>query len=962
MKSSPSMLLFSHHNYCRSFLRAVIPDKFTSLLASCLVTLVENGNTVTHTGLPLKGINSTSTQGRFGGNSCSNSCSGGSGMNAQSSLTSTRAGVSNFKVGYQIFNSKGPLNTLPAPKCVTDLSLSWKALAVVSGIRLRPGSFSRFDKTFQLFCKNLLELSNPLQSRVNNCADAITNSDNLVQDICDKNCSAGGGFILPRGKWMEVRDMYVELAKIEKINSQKGQSTTSKFKWTVDLLFGYVQRVVRDGEVLYGTNICRQKGSERRTSLIYIEMADLMYSQKKIEEILPQVRDVEDRLKEQSYTGSCDALSSLLSHDPFPAPLKQLLVSYTDVIVEATASGTMSLSCSAASTVGCASHHVGGRRLTAGADALAVLDACVLKLASSNSAQTSNSIGCRSADQCQDADITQDSSAKLSMTLFTLACADQWEAATVTLKRLASSIMSDSRSMIQHSHSNPFMCCRVEVGNSLPEALQSCVASVTPFTSPSTSYSSGSIQPSLEALLFDRKNGVLAKYADYAAHNKLYGLCSLHYAAAEGKFQFIQTALDLFGTAVVPISLITDIMLLTHLNKDKRADKGLLPTTLLSSLISRANLDPRSVSLQDFLNVFVGEKESPLYRAALASIHAAASITAYHMNPMDEDELRVEGSMGVPCLPQYEGPLKGLCIRTGAPHTHTSSSTSPQHAFNNDCVQHTNVTIAHGSEGISWDQSTATYVCMMDGSGMPYEDFISDINNLNRALPAPQVALGVGNTGHTLLHEAARSTDPGLLNSIIGDLTCTQTATVATAVVPNPRSNSADTRSSTDKDNSTVKSVRSLGFAFTMNQDGATPVYLALLHGHVASVNDILTRCIERTTATDHINTPFKNDYAKYSTKVLSHGVDKKQKLEKRYQSGVLMERISYNDTLLSPTALFGSCADPRSITDTNTNVQSLFLNAACMRVERAERELMKISVDNTASQPMAASVGTLQM
>ena len=90
--------------------------------------------------------------------------------------------------------------------------------------------------------------------------------------------------------------------------------------------------------------------------------------------------------------------------------------------------------------------------------------------------------------------------------------------------------------------------------------------------------------------------------------------------------------------------------------------------------------------------------------------------------------------------------------------------------------------------------------------------------------------------------------------------------------------------------------------------------------------------------------------------------MDKKQTLEKRYQNGLRMERISYNDTLLSPIALSGSCAVQKSDENKNTNIPSLYLNAACMRVDRAERELTKISVDNTASQPMAASVDTLKM
>lgn len=955
-KTSHSMLLFFHHNYCRSFLRAVVPDKFTSLLVRCLVSLFENGNTVPHTGLSLSGVNRTRAQGEF--NSSSSSSSSGSGPNTQPYLTPPRRGVSKFTIHDQIFKSKDPSKTVPGPTCAADLSLSWKALAVISGIRLRPGSFSRFDKTFQLFCKSLLALSSPLKSRVSNCADKIVNSDDVLQVIGDKKSSEGGGFTLSRGKWMEVRNMYVELKKIEKINSQKGLSTTSKFQWTVDLLFGYVQRVVRDGEALYGIDNCRQKGSERRTSLMYIEMADLMYCKKNLNEILPQIRDIEERLRVQTRTVNCDAMSSLLSHDPFPPPLKQLLPSYTDVIVEATASGAMSLSCSAASAAGCASHHFGGQRLTADADALAVLDACVLKLALPSSPHSSSSIGYRPTDYCEDATFTQDSSAMLSTTLFTLACANQWEAATLTLKRLASSILIDSSFMIQHPHSNPFACCYVEVGNSLQEALRFCAASVTPFTSSSNSpsSSSGLIQPSLEGVGSNRMNDVLANYADCAAHNKLYGLCSLHYAAAEGQFQFIQTALDLFGTATLPIRLITDIMLLTQLNMGNKADKE-LPTTLLTSMVSRADLDPMSVSLEDFLNIFVGENESPLHRAALDSIYSAASITANQKNSMNEDDLTVDGSMGVLCVPQYVGPLKGLCISTAPPHT---SFTSHQHVFNNDCEGYTNTIIPHESECISQEESAATYVCMMDGSSMTYQDFISDIYNLNRALPVPQVALGVGHTGHTLLHETARSDDPGLFNSIIKDLTCTHTATAAAA--PHPRSNSADTHSSTGRDISKVKSINSSGTAFTMNQDGATPVYLALLQGHVASVNDILTRCIERTTPTDHNTTSLRTDSAKYSTEVLSHGVDKKQTLEKRYQNGLRMERISYNDTLLSPIAISGSRAVQQSNANTNTNIQSLFLNAACTRVERAEKELTKTSVDHTASQPMAASVDTLKM
>jgi hypothetical protein len=103
-----------------------------------------------------------------------------------------------------------------------------------------------------------------------------------------------------------------------------------------------------------------------------------------------------------------------------------------------------------------------------------------------------------------------------------------------------------------------------------------------------------------------------------------------------------------------------------------------------------------------------------------------------------------------------------------------------------------------------------------------------------------------------------------------------------------------------------------------------------------------------------------RTDSAKYSAESLSHGVDKKHTLDKRYRSGLMMEGISYHDTQLSSIALSGSCAVLKP--NTKTSIPFLFLNAACVRVERAERELTKISVDNTASQPMAASVDTLKM
>ena len=963
------MLPFNHHNYFyfRLFLRASTPGRFTLLLAQCITSLLEDGMSVPHTGLPLrvqieidklKGVKSSVEDKSHPSNS-----------NIQSTINSTEEGE-----GEEPYDTKSvdrfptvsfpsTVSADPASQCISDPHLSWKKLAVISGIRLRPNSFSRQDKTFQLFCSNLMALSNPLQSRVNSNSNfhGIKNIDIMSQDAHKKNYSEIGGFILSKEKWEQINKMFLELKNIKKSYEKKGLSSgSSKFQWTMDLLFRYIERVVRDGEILYSTgdSIQGEGKSGRKCALMYIELASLVYCRNNLNEILPHVLDSEDRSSVPTSfrdRGSSNALSILLSHDPFPPSLTRLLLSYTELMAEATACGTVSQSCTAARTIGCAPLHtvIGGRRLSIDVDAVAVLDACVHKLASSSgpSSQASNCIDNTPADQFKDADIMKLKSLEaLSMTLFNLACAGKWKAATLILKRSASGILSNTGSRIHHSHVHPFQSCHVEFGNNVLEALQSCAAYVTPFAPSSTSISppSGPMQPSLipkGAGSRDTNDDIPENFTDFAAHSKLYGLCSLHYAAVEGNFHFIQTALDLFETAVIPVRLIIDIMLLTQLNKGNRKEKE-ISATLLMNLVSRADLDPRSMPTEDFFNIFIRENESQLYRAAVQSIYAAYTISENHNSPIDCYDNK---SMGLMC-PQYAGQLKGLCLRIG-PHNNTiySATTPKQYLSDHKHVHTPTAELPLGSEDISPYRSTATHVCMMNGTSLSLQDFFSDINNLLKALPAPEVALGSGHTGDTLLHEAARCTDPGLVNMLFKDLSCVNTATAAIHL-----SDNRDTNANTID----------FGTGFTMNQDGATPIYLALLNGHVATVNDVLVRSIERRPSTNHNNSLVRVNYAEDHTSVTSNRVDKKQSRDVICKSGLTMSSISYRDTMLSPMDLSGfrADADPRSphtSPHTRTNISSLFFNSANQRVDIAEKELMKIT---EISLPMEASVDVLKL
>lgn len=958
------MLPFNHHKYFRLFLRAVTPDNFTLLLAQCIASLLEDGKTVPHTGLPLRvmiGIDKLKV--------VRGSVEDKSYSNIQSTINSPEEKEGEEPSDIKSKSTDGsPAVSFPscadlALQCISDPLLSWKKLAVISGIRLRPNPFSRQDKTFQLFCSNLLALSNPLQSRVNSNSNlhGMKNIDIMSQDAQKKTYSEVGRFILSKEKWEEVSKMFLELKNIKKSNEKKGLSSGSKFRWTMDFLFGYIQRVVRDGELLYSTgdSILGEGRSGRECALMYIELASLVYCRNNLNEILPLVRDVEDRSsvpRSLRDRGSSSALSTLLSYDPFPPSLTRLLLSYTNLIAEATASGTVSLSSSAARIIGCAPLHtvIGGRRLPIDADALAVLDACVHKLASSTGSysQVSNCVEYTPADLCKDDDIKLKSLETFSMTLFNLACAGRWEAAKLILNQFASGILSNSGSRIHHSHLNPFQSCHVESGNNVLEALQSCAASVTPFAPSSLSIPSGVNYTDSSSL---KKDGIPENYTDFASHSKLYGLCSLHYAAVEGNFHFIQTALDLFETAVIPVRLIIDIMLLTQLNNGNMKEKEKeIPATLLMSLVSRADLDPRSMPSEEFLNIFIRENESQQYRAAVQSIYAAYTIAENHDNPIVCYDNK---SMGLIC-PQYAGQLQGLCIRMGLHNkTNYSATASKQYLLDHQRVRTPTAEHPLRSKDISPYRSTATYVCMMDGSSLPLQDFFSDINNLFKALPAPQVALGTGHTGDTFLHEAARCTDPGLLNMLIKDFSCVNTVTAAV-----PLSDNSETHANTLKGVCVLKSLHSNGTAFAMNQDGATPIYLALLAGHVATVNDILARSIGRPPSTNNNNSSLRIDNAKDNREVVSNrvGVVKTQTQDVICKSGQTMGSISYRDTLLSPIDLSGICADPRSPpTHTNTKILSLFLNAANLWVDKAEKELMKIT---KISLPMEASVDVLKL
>jgi hypothetical protein len=221
-----------------------------------------------------------------------------------------------------------------------------------------------------------------------------------------------------------------------------------------------------------------------------------------------------------------------------------------------------------------------------------------------------------------------------------------------------------------------------------------------------------------------------------------------------------------------------------------------------------------------------------------------------------------------------------------------------------------------------------TSVVMMDGSSIPLHIFTSDIDNLCKALPTPQMARGISCTGHTLLQEAARLKDPSLLASLLeaGEAGDTESRR-------GPYVNGSEEM---------LTLLSEIGTGFMMNGIGETALCLALGQGHLVLANLMIKRAMGEHHSILH---PLFLDGPDFPRSASPPMLDTQRQGQGQGQGAtVLIDRLYIEAT-------------GRSTVD---SVKALFLTSATQRVQQAEEEHRAVSMEQLSFPPMAASVNVL--
>jgi hypothetical protein len=282
--------------------------------------------------------------------------------------------------------------------------------------------------------------------------------------------------------------------------------------------------------------------------------------------------------------------------------------------------------------------------------------------------------------------------------------------------------------------------------------------------------------------------------------------------------------------------------------------------------------------------------------------------------------------------PQHEGPLRGLCIRStthapriNTPPNHPSRSHVPQPISGPSLLWREWTTIPVPGDVIE------TSVVMMDGSSIPLHIFTSDIDNLYKALPTPQMARGISCTGHTLLQEAARLKDPSLLASLLEAGEAGDTESRRGSYV--------------NGSEEMMTLLSEIGTGFMMNGTGETALCLALGQGHLELANMMIKRAMGEHHSILH---PLFLDGPDFPRSASPPMLETQRQGQGQGQgqgaAPVLIDRLYIEAT-------------GRSTVD---SVKALFLTSATQRVQQAEEEHRAVSMEQLSFPPMAASVNVL--
>jgi hypothetical protein len=875
--------------YCvlRSFLRTVYPDRHFGLIAECLV-LVLSDEPVEHRGLPL-GTEDHPFQGES----------------------------DNDDLRLSIPSSPEQSATLPQrpmrrpSNAPSTLLLCWKELVMRAGITVGPGSSPSTCSIehFESLCRDLLAVSNPLKSRYGSGYDSKNGDEG-------EESAESGGWILSESRWREVKASYGAMKK--KWQPSKGHHAHREI---VDLLTLYIRTVVQDGEVLYGSQISVGDlglSCPAFTLRESVEVADLIECREQLDEVLPYLH----YMRSSDAIGlkdGCPLLSTLLSTSSPPSSLVELCAAYRAVMTEAVGSGLITVR---------GNSRAGDTKADSAKDIALAMQTCVQSLVCACSSRL-NVYG----ESDGTAEILYNS-VTLHRSLLSLTALGYWDAALVMMKTLAAVAGKErEKGTVPDS---PFRCCTVSIGSNLDAALSAHASSLSPVRA--TAHPLGPLGKPATPSTYPQQNTLdEADTWERISPATMYPLSPLHYAAASGQFSFVQKALELFPCDKIPKRLILDVISLFVKNCTARKRRNKLLSILVSSLVSRLELVPGSSPSTIWGQSSVPDTEDPLYQAAwnaLESKQHSGSLQSVSMGDNGGADGRGVGpgaGLGEVC-PQHEGPLRGLCIRStthapriNTPPNHPSRSHVPQPISGPSLLWREWTTIPVPGDVIE------TSVVMMDGSSIPLHIFTSDIDNLYKALPTPQMARGISCTGHTLLQEAARLKDPSLLASLLEAGEAGDTESRRGSYVNG------------SEDMMTLLS--EIGTGFMMNGTGETAMCLALGQGHLELANMMIKRAMGEHHSILH---PLFLDGPDFPRSASPPMLETQRQGQGQGQgqgaATVLIDRLYIEAT-------------GRSTVD---SVKALFLTSATQRVQQAEEEHRAVSMEQLSFPPMAASVNVL--
>ena len=892
-KQSNAETFYNINYIVRSFLRTVYPDRHFGLIAECLV-LVLNDEPIEHRGLPL-GTEDHPFQGD---------------SDNEDLIISIPSSPEQ--------SSKGPQRPVRRPSTApSTLLLCWKELVMRAGITVGPGSSPSTCSIehFESLCRDLLAVSNPLKSRYGSGYNSLNGDEG-------DDSSESGGWVLSESRWREVKASYSAMKK--KWQPSKGHHPHREI---VDLLTLYIRTVVQDGEVLYGSQI--NVGDLGLSCPAFtlresVEVADLIECREQLDEVLPYLHYMRSA-DAIGLKDGCPLLATLLSTSSPPSSVVQLCAAYRGVMTEAVASGLIAAR---------SSSRAGDTKADSARDIASAMQTCVKSLVCVCSSRL------QTYGESDGSPEIMYNSVTLHRSLLSLTALGYWDAALVMMRTLAA--VAEKEREKGTVPDSPFRCCSMSIGSTLDAALHAHTSSLSPVRA--TTHPLGPLgKPTLPSAHPQQNALDESDTWERICPATMFPISPLHYAAASGQFSFLQKALELFPCDKIPKRLILDVISLFVKNCTARKRRNKLLSILVSSLVSRLELVPGSSPSPAWGQSSVPDMSDPLYHAAwnaLESMQHSGVLQSITMGENGGGNGRGVGpgaGLGEVC-PQHEGPLRGLCIRStthapriNTPPHHPSRSHVPQPLSAPALVLREWTSIAVPGDVIE------TSVVMMDGSSIPLHIFTSDIDNLYKALPTPQMARGISCTGHTLLQEAARLKDPSLLASLLEAGEAGDTESRRGSYV-----NGADEM---------LTLVSEIGTGFMMNGIGETALCLALGQGHLELANSMIKRAVG-----EHHNSlqPLYLDSPDFPRSASPPMLESQR--SGQVQGSGQGQGQGQGSALVLIDRLYIE-ATGRSTVD---SVKALFLTSATQRVQQAEEEHRAVSTEQLSFPPMAANVNVL--